>query len=60
MVAVIFFIIKNTGLLDGNTNQDQQQQTQEEENTLVTVPDFVGKTEAEAEEMASAENLASR
>ncbi|HIZ21220.1 MAG TPA: Stk1 family PASTA domain-containing Ser/Thr kinase [Candidatus Blautia faecigallinarum] len=57
LVAVIFFIIKNTGLLDGNTNQDQQQQTQEEENTLVTVPDFVGKTEAEAEEMASAENL---
>ena len=60
LVAVIFFIIKNTGLLDGNTNQDQQQQTQEEENTLVTVPDFVGKTEAEAEEMASAEIWASR
>ncbi len=57
LVALIFFIIRATGLLNGNTNTEEPQQVTEEENTLVTVPDFLGKTEAEVAELAAAQNL---
>ena len=57
LVALIFFIVRATGLLDGNSNTEEPQQTEEEETTLATVPDFLGKTEAEVAELAAAQNL---
>src|SRR5699024_2527164 len=36
---------------------EEPQQTEEEETTLATVPDFLGKTEAEVAELAAAQNL---
>ena len=57
LVALIFFIVRATGLLDGDSNTEEPQQTEEEETTLATVPDFLGKTEAEVAELAAAQNL---
>lgn len=57
LVALIFFIVRATGLLDGNSNTEEPQQTEEEETTLATVPDFLGKTETEVAELAAAQNL---
>lgn len=58
LVALIFFIINASGLLDGGSTVEEPQQDQtQEESSLVTVPDFIGKTEAEVKELAEAENL---
>ncbi len=57
LVALIFFIVRATDLLDGDSNTEEPQQTEEEETTLATVPDFLGKTEAEVAELAAAQNL---
>lgn len=58
LIALIFFIIKASGLLSDSSNVEEQQQEQvQEEDNLVAVPDFVGKTEAEVKELAEAANL---
>ena len=63
LIAVIVVAGKATGLIGGgkaNTEADQQEQTTQQDNTddgLVPVPDLVGKTEAEAQELLASLNI---
>ena len=63
LIAVIVVAGKATGLIGGgkaNTEADQQEQTTQQDNTddgLVPVPDLVGKTEAEAQELLASMNI---
>ena len=57
LVGVITFVVKTAGLL-GKANEDKTQQEQQDDNDgMVEVPDLLGKTEAEAEELVKASNL---
>lgn len=59
LVVIIIFIGKASGLIGGgNTETPQKQESQNEENdSLVAVPDLTGKTEEEAETLISEANL---
>lgn len=58
LIVLIFFIGKASGLIGGSKEPEQQQEVQkEEEDNLVEVPDLVGRTEAEAKELAAERKL---
>lgn len=48
LAAVIFFVVKKTGLFDKKEENGQVQQVEDNKDAMVTVPDLVGKTEEEA------------
>ncbi|MDO4650323.1 MAG: PASTA domain-containing protein, partial [Eubacteriales bacterium] len=60
LAAAIVFILKATGILDGTFQTPQQNQVTTEapaQDSAVEVPDLVGKTEAEAKEIANSLQL---
>lgn len=59
LIAVIFFIVRATGLLgtDSGNENNSTQQTENDDSGLVQVPDLVGKTEEEAKALVEEVNL---
>ena len=53
LIAVIFFVVRSAGLLGGGTApaEQEQQQTEDENDGLVEVPNLVGRTQEEAEQL---------
>ena len=59
LVVLIFFIVRTSGLLGSNTENENggTQQAETDESGLVQVPDLVGKTEDEAKALVEEVNL---
>ena len=59
LIAVIFFIVRASGLLGSNTDNENSgtQQAETDDSGLVQVPDLVGKTEDEAKALVEEVNL---
>ena len=61
LIGVIVFVVRTAGLLgkanEDKTQQEQQQTAANEDDGMVEVPNLVGKTEKEAEELVKASNL---
>lgn len=58
LIGVVAFVIKTTGVFNKSEEpSNQTQQTQTEEDTMVQVPDLVGKTEEEAKALIEGLNI---